>query len=614
MAEVPTTRLNLIKPSVGGSDDTWGGTLNADLDGVDKIYRDLAGALISTPGAAGTNIHTVVPTYGDYADQTTPTGRGFRLLVRSGGGLVAGVPMTLNGFDVKKWVNGVLRDLELGDFPTGYIGDFAFRQQNNDWILLNPGTGLSPDVPAASETVAGILEIATTTGTSPEAKDATVNDKIITPKGLDFVLDDRVKDASTTVKGIIEIAANAELDVASPSGLLAVSAAGLRYITDKLIKPASDTVAGLIEIATNAEADAGTDFTRAITPLVLKHVMDDRAPPASLTVKGVIEIATNAEAAAGTDLTRAITPATLKYVTDILIQPASQSVAGLIETASNAEALDGSSTSLAMTPASTEYVRIQSISRSNNQLAHHNNLHVNWVDATRVSIKATAITLSEGTTGVTRRVLNVDTFADTDIAVGSPGGPDAALAPDVWYAIYVILNPTTGVVSALLSQNFEGNGVTDSFSASVPTLPSGYTFRGFVGAVRREGTSFVRFSQSGRSATILDAGVTLSIADTNWHGVTLLVPPAALSVDVNVDVASFSAAAKVLLAPEATAGTALTPQFGMVRLVGGPSSYSLAATVRLMTNRVLYARMQVLPDSGPGTTAAAALYVTGYTM
>jgi hypothetical protein len=70
---------------------------------------------------------------------------------------------------------------------------------------------------------------------------------------------------------------------------------------------ASTTVKGIIEIATQAEVDAGTDNTKAVTPKTLPS----GAGSASTTAKGVIEIATQAEVDAGTDTVRAVTPKTL---------------------------------------------------------------------------------------------------------------------------------------------------------------------------------------------------------------------------------------------------------------------------------------------------------------
>jgi hypothetical protein len=113
---------------------------------------------------------------------------------------------------------------------------------------------------------------------------------------------------------------------------------------------ATTTVKGVVELATVAEAEAGTDTVRAVTPAGLKSAIvkvsggasgtaptspsigqvwtdTSKAPPvmqiwdgtkwvavgaapadATTTVKGIIQLATAAEVLAGTDLTKAITP------------------------------------------------------------------------------------------------------------------------------------------------------------------------------------------------------------------------------------------------------------------------------------------------------------------
>lgn len=83
---------------------------------------------------------------------------------------------------------------------------------------------------------------------------------------------------------------------------------------------ASTTVKGLIEVATLAEVGTGTDTARAVTPEGVKQETDSvRAalpPDANTTTKGIIEIATLAEVGTGTDSVRAVTPAGVKQETD----------------------------------------------------------------------------------------------------------------------------------------------------------------------------------------------------------------------------------------------------------------------------------------------------------
>lgn len=105
---------------------------------------------------------------------------------------------------------------------------------------------------------------------------------------------------------------------------------------------ATEALAGSIEIATQAETNAGTDDTRAVTPLKLQQYLLSGSflPVASTTVQGVIEIATQGEVNAKVDTTRAVVPSTLAaYVLNPANLPlATESAAGIAEIATTAEA------------------------------------------------------------------------------------------------------------------------------------------------------------------------------------------------------------------------------------------------------------------------------------
>lgn len=79
---------------------------------------------------------------------------------------------------------------------------------------------------------------------------------------------------------------------------------------DESSQQATETVKGIAELATQAETDAGTNDTNIVTPLKLKSRLDSRV--ASETVSGLVELATDAETAALTDDTRAVTPLKLE--------------------------------------------------------------------------------------------------------------------------------------------------------------------------------------------------------------------------------------------------------------------------------------------------------------
>lgn len=77
-----------------------------------------------------------------------------------------------------------------------------------------------------------------------------------------------------------------------------------------VLPDATTTVKGVVELATDSETVTGTDSTKAVTPLSLAAVV------ASTTAKGLVELATTAEATTGTDTVRAVTPAGLTAVAD----------------------------------------------------------------------------------------------------------------------------------------------------------------------------------------------------------------------------------------------------------------------------------------------------------
>jgi hypothetical protein len=108
-----------------------------------------------------------------------------------------------------------------------------------------------------------------------------------------------IEAASDTVAGYVELATSAETITGSDS-VRAVTPAGLQA------KVATATVKGIVELATSAEVITGTDTDRAVTPDGLESKVT------SETEIGLIELATQAEVNTGTDVIRAVTPATLE--------------------------------------------------------------------------------------------------------------------------------------------------------------------------------------------------------------------------------------------------------------------------------------------------------------
>lgn len=107
-------------------------------------------------------------------------------------------------------------------------------------------------------------------------------------------------DASTTVKGVVELATNTETQDGVDT-TRAVTPATLSART------ATETRAGIVELSTNVEAREGTDNTRAVTPWGLA------SRTATETRTGIAAIATQGTVNAGTDDEMIVTPKKLRF-------------------------------------------------------------------------------------------------------------------------------------------------------------------------------------------------------------------------------------------------------------------------------------------------------------
>lgn len=112
------------------------------------------------------------------------------------------------------------------------------------------------------------------------------------------------------------------------------------------------------------------------------------------------------------------------------------------------------------------------------------NLVIECTNTTQVVVKSGSVA------GMDDGSLVVDLASDLtlDITVSGKNGLDTGIeASNTWYYVWLIYDPATQEIAGLLSA-----------SVASPTLPSGFTKKRLVGAVRNDGSSdFIRFKQCG---------------------------------------------------------------------------------------------------------------------
>ena len=160
-----------------------------------------------------------------------------------------------------------------------------------------------PPADHASEHTDGTDDIQNATGSQKGLATAAQITKL---NGIETAAD-ATPDATTSVKGKIEIATQGEVDTGTdttravtPDTLSNYS--GLGGGGGWTAVDASETAKGIAELATQSETNTGTDDARIVTPLKLA------SRTATETRAGVLEIATQGETDTGTDDTRAVTP------------------------------------------------------------------------------------------------------------------------------------------------------------------------------------------------------------------------------------------------------------------------------------------------------------------
>ena len=113
--------------------------------------------------------------------------------------------------------------------------------------------------------------------------------------------------STETQKGGILLATQAEANAGTNDSKALTPLKLKNAINNGIISDSSETQNGLIRISTNNLSDLAIDNLTAISPLQLKRQFNN-FPSASTTIQGKIQISNTAENTTGTDNTKAITP------------------------------------------------------------------------------------------------------------------------------------------------------------------------------------------------------------------------------------------------------------------------------------------------------------------
>lgn len=193
---------------------------------------------------------------------------------------------------------------------------------------------------------------------------------------------------------------------------------------------------------------------------------------------------------------------------------------------------------------------LQDVARRVGVLVPHENLKSLYVSASTFTVTADALVLFNSS-GLAKRFTTFSTTVDIT-ASGAAGLDTGAEASNTWYYVHGI-GKADGTKSVLIST-----------SETTPTLPSGYTFWGLIGAVRNDGSSnFIRFAQQDRNvdatATIVVTGGTA----TSYTAVSLTAVIPVYAKRIKLDIVALSTSGtNTVSASAASRGSSTTSTYG----------------------------------------------------
>jgi len=251
----------------GGAPFSYSQKMRVKLSG--EVYESLTNSNTTTPPSAN---WIIVPTTGTVGIPETTAGgtnndvtavfpfplstlaQNIIVGVRSASANTTAMTFNPDGLGVRDVYKGANAPIASGDVPSAGYWMLLQRDQTLDkWQLINPFVSVTA-VPDASETVKGILEIATTA----EAQAGTDDLRAITPLKLQQVT------ATQTRKGVLETSTDLETQTGANTDV-AVTPASLSSRT------ALTTRTGIAFLATQAEVNAGSVTDKIVTPATLQN-------------------------------------------------------------------------------------------------------------------------------------------------------------------------------------------------------------------------------------------------------------------------------------------------------------------------------------------------------